>query len=97
MNRLLIDYCKSRLTDASYKPEYKEVTNGSFAKYIADVAECIADIRACVLIGNAADCGLKSAAVLLGVHSICDVRSKKDIEFGGILLNYAIMPQSLRQ
>jgi hypothetical protein len=97
MNRLLIDYCKSRLTDSSYEPEYKEVTNESFAKYIVDVAECIAEIRACVLIGNAADCGLKSAAVLLGVHSICDVRSKKDIEFGGILLNYAIMPQSLRQ
>jgi hypothetical protein len=27
MNKLLIDYCKSRLTDSNYKPEYKEVTN----------------------------------------------------------------------
>ena len=39
MNRLLIDYCKSRLTDSNYKPEYKEVTNASFAKFIVDVAE----------------------------------------------------------
>ena len=38
MNRLLIDYYKSRLTDSNYKPEYKEVTNASFAKFIADVA-----------------------------------------------------------
>ena len=39
MNNLLIDYCKSRLADSSYKPEYKEVTNASFAKFIVDVAE----------------------------------------------------------
>ena len=136
MNRQLIDYCKSRLADSNYKPEYKEVTNASFAKFIVDVAECIDDIRECDLlpfgttnyeyeykitsedltdmmdegleailnkdnsqkekedgaekIRNAAYCGLKSSAVLLGVHSICDVRSKKDIEFGSILLNYAI-------
>lgn len=138
MNRLLIDYCKSRLADSNYKPEYKEVTNASFAKLIVDVAECINDIRECDLlpfgttnyeyeykitsedltdmmdegieavfsdevsqkdkedgaekIRNAAYCGLKSAAVLLGVHSICDVRSKKDIELGSILLNFAKSP-----
>ena len=135
MNKFLIDYCKSRLTDSNYKPEYKEVTNASFAKFIVDVAKCIDDIRECDLlpfgttnyeyeykitsedltammdegieailneditqkdkedgaekIRNAAYCGLTSAAVLLGVHSICDVRSKKDFEFGGILLNFA--------
>ena len=50
MNKLLIDYCKSRLTDSNYKPEYKEVMNNSFAKFIADVAECIDDIRECVLL-----------------------------------------------
>ena len=38
MNKLLIDYCKSRLEDSNYKPEYKEVTNAS-AKFIVDVAE----------------------------------------------------------
>ena len=38
MNRLLFDYCKSRLKDSDYKPEYKEVTNASFAKFIVDVA-----------------------------------------------------------
>ena len=138
MNNFLFDYCKSRLTDPNYKPEYKEVMNNSFAKFIADVAECIDDIRECDLlpfgttnyeyeykfssqdltdmmdegieailsedvsqmgkeegaekIRNAACCGLKSAAVLLGVHSICDVRSKKDIEFGSILLNFAKSP-----
>ena len=138
MNKFLIDYCKSRLTNPNYKPEYKEVTNASFAKFIVDVAECIDDIRACDLlpygttnyeyeykitsedltammdegieailneditqkdkedgaekIRNAAYCGLTSAAVLLGVHSICDVRSKKDIEFGSILLNFAKSP-----
>lgn len=138
MNRLLIEYCKSRLADSNYKPEYKEVTNASFAKFIVDVAECIDDIRECDLlpfgttnyeyeykfssqdltdmmdegieailsedvsqkdkeegaekIRNAAFCGLTSAAVLLGVHSICDVRSKKDIEFGSILLNFAKSP-----
>ena len=43
-------------------------------------------------IRNAAYCGLTSAAVLLGVHSICDVRSKKDIEFGGILLHNVAEP-----
>ena len=138
MNKLLIDYCKSRLTDSNNKPEYKEVTNASFAKFISDVAECVDDIRECDIlpfgttnyeyeynfssqdltdmmdegieailsedvsqkdkeegaekIRNAACCGLKSAAVLLGVHSICDVRSKKDIEFGSILLNFAKSP-----
>lgn len=138
MNKLLIDYCKSRLADSNYKPEYKEVNNASFAKFIVDVAECINDIRECDLlpfgttnyeyeykfssqdltdmmdegfeailsedvdqkdkeegaekIRNAAYCGLKSAAVLLGIHSICDVRSKKDIEFGSILLNFAKSP-----
>jgi len=45
MNKLLIDYCKSRLTDSNYKPEYKEVTDESSAKFIADVAECMDDIR----------------------------------------------------
>ena len=39
MNKLLIDYCKSRLTDSNNKPEYKEVTNASFAKFVVDVAE----------------------------------------------------------
>jgi len=39
MNKLLIDYCKSRLEDSNYNPEYKEVTNASFAKFIVDVAE----------------------------------------------------------
>lgn len=138
MNKFLIDYCKSRLTDSKYKPEYKEVTNASFAKFIVDVAECIDDIRECDLlpftvinyeyeykftsqditdmmdegieailsedvsqkdkedgaekIRNAAYCGLKSATLLLGVHSICDVRSKKDIEFGSILLNNVAEP-----
>jgi hypothetical protein len=138
MNKLLIDYCKSRLADSNYKPEYKEVTNASFAKFIVDVAECIDDVRECDIfpfgttnyeyeykitsqdltdmmdegieailsedvsqkdkeegaekIRNAAYCGLKSAALLLGVHSICDVRSKKDIEFGSILLNFAKSP-----
>ena len=138
MNNFLFDYSKSRLTNPNYKPEYKEVMNNSFAKFIADVAECIDDIRECDLlpfgttnyeyeykfssqdltdmmdegievilsedvsqkdkeegaekIRNAAYCGLKSAAVLLGVHSICDVRSKKDIEFGSILLNFAKSP-----
>lgn len=138
MNKLLIDYCKSRLTDPNYKPEYKEVTNASFAKFVVDVAACIDDIREYDMlpfsminyeyeykitsqdltdmmdegieailsedvsqkdkeegaekIRNAAYCGLKSAAVLLGVHSICDVRSKKDIEFGGILLNFVKSP-----
>ncbi len=138
MNKLLIDYCKSRLDDSNYKPEYKEVANASFAKFIVDVAACIDDIRECDLlpfgttnyeyeykinsndltdmmdegieailsedvsqkdkedgaekIMNAAYCGLKSAALLLGVHSICDVRSKKDIEFGGILLNFVNSP-----
>ena len=38
MNRLLIDYYKSRLEDSNDKPEYKEVTNASFAKFIVDVA-----------------------------------------------------------
>ena len=47
MNKLLIDYCKSRLANSNYKPEYKEVTNASFAKYIVDVADCIDDIREC--------------------------------------------------
>jgi len=47
MNKLLIDYCKSRLTDSNNKPEYKEVTNASFAKFISDVAECVDDIREC--------------------------------------------------
>ena len=138
MNRLLIDYCKSRLVNSNFKPEYKEVTNASFAKFIVDVAECVDDIRECDLlpfgttnyeyeykitsqdltdmmdegieailsedvsqkdkedgaekIRNAAYCGLKSAALLLGVHSICDVRSKKDIEFGGILLHNVAEP-----
>ena len=138
MNKLLIDYCKSRLDDSNYKPEYKEVANASFAKFIVDVAACIDDIRECDLlpfgttnyeyeykinsndltdmmdegieailsedvsqedkedgaekIMNAAYCGLKSAALLLGVHSICDVRSKKDIEFGGILLHNVAEP-----
>ena len=138
MNKLLIDYCKSRLADSNYKPEYKEVTNASFAKFIVDVAECIDDVRECDIfpfgttnyeyeykitsqdltdmmdegieailnedvpqkdkedgaekIRNAAYCGLKSAALLLGVHSICDVRSKKDIEFGGILLHNVAEP-----
>jgi len=41
MNKFLIDYCKSRLTNPNYKPEYKEVTNASFAKFIVDVADCI--------------------------------------------------------
>lgn len=50
MNRLLIDYCKSRLANSIYKPEYKEVTNASFAKYIVDVADCIDDIRECDLL-----------------------------------------------
>lgn len=49
MNKLLIDYCKSRLTDSNNKPEYKEVTNASFAKFISDVAECVDDIRECEL------------------------------------------------
>lgn len=138
MNKLLIDYCKSRLADSNYKPEYKEVTNASFAKFIVDVAECIDDVRECDIfpfgttnyeyeykitsqdltdmmdegieailsedvsqkdkeegaekIRNAAYCGLKSATLLLGVHSICDVRSKKDIEFGGILLHNVAEP-----
>jgi hypothetical protein len=138
MNKLLVDYCKSRLSDANYKPEYKEVTNASFAKFIVDVAKCIDDIREYDLlpfgttnyeyeykitsedltammddgikailsedvsqkdkedgaekIRNAAYCGLKSAALLLGVHSICDVRSKKDIELGSILLNDVAEP-----
>lgn len=138
MNKLLIDYCKSRLANSNYKPEYKEVTNASFAKYIVDVADCIDDIRECDIlpfgmtnyeyeykitsqdltdmmdegieailsedvsqkdkedgaekIRNAAYCGLKSATLLLGVHSICDVRSKKDIEFGGILLHNVAEP-----
>lgn len=39
---------------------------------------------------HAAYCGLKSAALLLGVHLICDVISKNDIEFGGILLNMVL-------
>ena len=138
MNKFLIDYCKSRLTNPNYKPEYKEVTNASFAKYIVDVAKCVNDIRKCDIlpfgttnyeyeykitsedltdmmdegieailsedvsqkdkeegaekIRNAAYCGLKSATLLLGVHSICDVRSKKDIEFGGILLHNVAEP-----
>ena len=50
MNRLLIDYYKYRLTNPNYKPEYKEVTNASFAKFIVDVAECIDDIRECDLL-----------------------------------------------
>ena len=50
MNRLLIDHSKSRLTDSNYMPEYKEVTNASFAKFILDVAECIDDIRECDLL-----------------------------------------------
>ena len=41
MNRLLVEYCKSRLADSDYKQEYKEVTNSSFAKFIVDVAECL--------------------------------------------------------
>ena len=45
MNKRLIDYCKSRLSESNYKLEYKEVTNASFAKFIMDVAECIDDIR----------------------------------------------------
>ena len=48
--RLLIDYCKSRLEDSNYKPEYKEVTNASFAKFVVDVAECVDDIRECDLL-----------------------------------------------
>ena len=39
MNKKLIDYCKSRLDVSNFKPEYKEVTNASFAKFIVDVAE----------------------------------------------------------
>ena len=39
MNKILIDYCKSRLANSNYKPEYKEVTKASFAKFIVDVAE----------------------------------------------------------
>lgn len=50
MNRLLFDYCKSRLADSSNKSEYKEVTNASFAKFIVDMAECINDIRECDLL-----------------------------------------------
>lgn len=50
MNKLLIDYCKSRLANSNYKPEYKEVTNASFANYIVDVAKCINDIRECDLL-----------------------------------------------
>ena len=50
MNKLLIDYCKSRLDDSNYKPEYKEVANASFAKFIVDVAACIDDIRECDLL-----------------------------------------------
>jgi len=53
MNKLLIDYCKSRLEDSNYKPEYKEVTNASFAKFIENVAECIDDIRECDLLLSA--------------------------------------------
>lgn len=45
MNKLLIDYCKYRLTNSNFKPEYKEVTNASFAKFIMDVAECIDELR----------------------------------------------------
>ena len=45
MNKLLIEYCKSRLTDSNYKQEYKEVTNASFAKFIVDVAECVDELR----------------------------------------------------
>lgn len=37
MNSLFIDYRKSRLADFNYKPEYKEVTSASFAKFIVDV------------------------------------------------------------
>lgn len=44
MIKIIINYCKSRLSDSNYKPEYKEVTNVSFAKFIMDVAECIDDI-----------------------------------------------------
>ena len=39
MNGLLIDYSKSQLSDSNCKPEYKEVTNASFAKFIVDVAD----------------------------------------------------------
>lgn len=39
MIKIIINYCKSRLSDSNYKPEYKEVTNASFAKFIVDVAE----------------------------------------------------------
>jgi hypothetical protein len=39
MNKLLNDYCKSRLTDSHNKPEYKKVANASFAKFVVDVAE----------------------------------------------------------
>ena len=39
MNKYIIDYCKSRLANSNYKPEYKEVANASFAKFIVDVAE----------------------------------------------------------
>ena len=35
----LFDYCKFRLTDTNFKPEYKEVTNESFAKFIENVGE----------------------------------------------------------
>ena len=39
------------------------------------------------MICYAAYCGLPSAMLLLGIHSICDSSSKKDKEFGSILLN----------
>lgn len=53
MNKLLIDYCISRLADSNYKLEYKEVTNASFAKFIENVAECIDDLRECDLLLSA--------------------------------------------
>ena len=50
MNSFFIDYCKSRLTDSKYKPEYKEVTNSSFAKFIVNLAEYIDDSVVCSLL-----------------------------------------------
>ena len=38
MNKLLIDYCKSRQADSNYMSESNEVTNASFAKFIVDMA-----------------------------------------------------------
>ena len=49
MNKLFMDYCKSRLTVSNNKPEYKVGSNVSFAIFIVDVAKCMNDIRECGL------------------------------------------------